>query len=47
MVCISKCVICVVVLMPLEMGKLNCFSAKKYPEKVRIGRDLENMSWEN
>ena len=44
--CINKCVTCIVVLLPLEVGKLNRFPARKYTDKVRIGRDLERMSWE-
>lgn len=43
--CINKC-ICIAVLTQLEVGKLDSFSTRYYTEKVRIGRDLESISWE-
>lgn len=42
--CINKCVTCIAVLLPLEVGKLNRFPDRKYTDKVRIGRDLERVS---
>ena len=44
--CINKCIICIAVLIQLEEGKLDTFSTRYYTEKVRIGRDLESISWE-
>ena len=37
--------ICILVLIQLKVGKPDSLAIGKYTEKVRIGRDVESMSW--